>query len=69
MKNECLTAVLEELRKVGAAHAVGRGGKHLCVRFGENLRRRFAVPSTPGDYRSVRNIRAQIRRVLREGRA
>jgi hypothetical protein len=69
VKNPCLTAalgVLEEcgVRDVEQAH----GGKHLQLRWRVNGHdmRIYSMPGTPSDVRSPRNVRADIRRLLRE---
>lgn len=66
--NECVTAVTVELRRVGITPNFARGGKHWQVqwqsRTGEP--RMVTVPSTPSDFRSARNTRSDVRRILRE---
>ena len=66
MKNSCLQAVLNELRKAGVAYRVDDRGKHISVRIGEGLRRRLIVSRTPSDQRAGLKARAFVRRVLRE---
>jgi hypothetical protein len=43
------------------------GGKHLQLRWrvDGHMMRVYSVPGTPGDWRSLHNTRAQIRRLLR----
>jgi hypothetical protein len=67
--NSCLAAAIKELAKAGVHHPeIAHGAKHLQLRWttprGE--RRVFAVPGTPGDWRSVENTRHDLRRVLRD---
>jgi hypothetical protein len=68
MKNDCLTAALDELNAAGirdVAHA--RGAKHWQIRWGgsNGTTRFYSVPGTPSDHRSAANVRADIRRLLR----
>src|ERR1700731_4484461 len=69
MKNACLDAALSELNDAGIRDVVhARGGKHWQIRYaGPNgVARVYSLPGTPSDYRSVANVRADVRRMLRE---
>jgi hypothetical protein len=68
-QSACLKAVLEELHAAGVHHPViAPGGKHVQIRWVNacGVARMFTAPSTPSDYRSVDNCRAEVRRILRE---
>lgn len=68
MRNPCLEIALRELAAVGIRDVEqARGGKHWQVRWsnGHGLRI-YSLPGTPGDWRSPHNVRADIRRMLRE---
>jgi hypothetical protein len=66
--NPCLQAALDELEAAGIRGVeIVRGGKHLQLRWrvnGQGLRV-FAVPGSPSDWRSPKNARSDIRRILR----
>jgi hypothetical protein len=69
VKNDCLDAALRELRAAGI-RGIERsyGGKHIQLRWqrdGHPLRL-YTLPATPSDWRSPHNVRADIRRILRE---
>ena len=69
MKNECLEIALRELKAVGVRNIEQvRGGKHLQLRWRVNDQeaRFYTLPCTPSDIRSPHNVRADIRRLLRE---
>jgi hypothetical protein len=68
MKNECLSAALQELSLAGVRDVErAYGGKHLQLRWRANgTERMYSLPLTPSDVRSAANTRAQIRRILRE---
>jgi hypothetical protein len=69
MKNECLAIALRELEAVGVRDIEqAHGGKHLQLRWRVNGRdtRDYTLPCTPSDVRSSHNVRADIRRLLRE---
>ena len=69
MKNQCLEIALRELKAVGVRDIEQvRGSKHLQLRWRVNGRdfRFYTLPCTPSDIRSSRNVRADIRRLLRE---
>ena len=69
MKNECLTAALRELSEAGIRDVQrSYGSKHPQLRWRVNGMglRIYTVPGTPSDVRSVRNVRAEVRRMLRE---
>jgi hypothetical protein len=69
VKNDCLQAALAELEAVGIRDIiVAQGGKHPQVQWhvnGGGLRV-YSLPGTPSDHRSSRNVRAEIRRILRQ---
>jgi hypothetical protein len=69
MRNPCLEVALRELEAVGIRDVEQvRGGKHLQLRWqvnGHGLRI-YSLPGTPSDWRSSHNVRAEIRRMLRE---
>ena len=69
MRNPCLEIALRELEAVGIRDVEQvRGGKHWQLRWqvnGHGLRV-YTIPGTPGDWRSPHNVRAEIRRMLRE---
>src|SRR5262245_33016677 len=66
-RNDCLTAVTEELRAVGIVPKVVHGGRHLQTRWHSRTghTRVLTISGTPGDRRSATNARAQVRRLLR----
>jgi hypothetical protein len=69
MKNECLEIALRELEAVGVRDIEqAHGGKHLQLRWRVNGRdtRVYTLPCTPSDVRSSQNVRADIRRLLRD---
>jgi hypothetical protein len=69
MKNECFEIALRELKAVGVRDIDQvRGGKHLQLRWRVNGHeaRFYTLPCTPSDIRSSHNVRADIRRLLRE---
>ena len=69
MKNECLEIALRALEAVGVRDIEQvHGSKHLQLRWRVNGRdtRVYTLPCTPGDVRSSHNVRADIRRLLRE---
>ena len=69
MRNECLAIALRELNAAGVRNIEQvRGGKHLQLRWqvdGHGLRI-YSVPGTPGDWRSPRNVRAEIRKLCKK---
>ena len=69
MRNPCLEIALRELEAVGIRDVEQvRGGKHWQLRWrvsGHGLRV-YSLPGTPSDWRSSHNVRAEIRRILRE---
>jgi hypothetical protein len=69
MRNPCLEAALRELEAAGVRDVEQvRGAKHLQLRWrvdGHGLRV-YSVPGSPSDWRSSHNVRADIRRMLRE---
>jgi hypothetical protein len=69
MKNDCIEVALRELEAAGVRGVEqAHGGKHLQLRWRVNGHdmRIYSVPGTPSDVRSPRNVRADIRRLLRE---
>lgn len=67
-RNECLDAVVGELRAAGIRDIeYANGGKHLQVRWqvSGRSRRVVTVPVSPSDHRAVANTRADVRRLLR----
>ena len=68
-KNPCLETALRELREAGISDVQQSfGGKHVQLRWQTNGHglRIYNMPATPSDWRSVRNTRAGVRRMLRE---
>jgi hypothetical protein len=67
MKNPCLEAALGELAKAGIRDVVRSfGGKHQQIRFRTNgSERMYTLPTSPSDFRSKANVRADIRRILK----
>ncbi len=64
--NECIEAVIEELRTVGIDPTVRHGGKHAVIEWDHRgARRVFHAPLTPSDWRSHLNSRSQVRNILR----
>ena len=69
MKNSCLEIALRELEAAGVRGVEqARGGKHLQLHWRVNGHdaRFYTLPCTPSDVRSPHNVRADIRRMLRE---
>jgi hypothetical protein len=69
MRNPCLEIALRELEAVGIRDVERvRGGKHWQLRWqvNEHGLRIYTLPGTPSDWRSSHNVRAEIRRMLRE---
>ena len=62
MRNECLSAALDELNAAGirdVSHA--RGAKHWQIRWGANgTTRVYSLPGTPSDYRSGAKMSARM---------
>jgi hypothetical protein len=61
MSGNCSAVGIRDVKQV-------RGGKHWQVRWqvnGHELRV-YSLPGTPSDWRSPHNVRADIRRMLRE---
>ncbi len=68
MKNPCLEAALRELDAAGIRDVErSYAGKHLQLRWRINgyQQRMYSMPLTPSDVRSAANVRAEIRRMLR----
>jgi hypothetical protein len=69
VKNPCLAAALGALEECGIRDVEQvHGGKHLQLRWRVNGHDMhiYSMPCTPSDFRSPRNVRADIRRLLRE---
>ncbi len=69
MRNPCLEIALRELEAVGIRDVERvRGGKHWQLRWqvNEHGLRIYTLSGTPSDWRSSHNVRAEIRRMLRE---
>jgi hypothetical protein len=69
VKNPCLAAALRELEAAGVRGVEqAHGGKHLQLRWRVNGHdmRVYSMPCTPSDFRSPHNVRADVRRLLRE---
>lgn len=69
MKNACLDAALSELEKAGVRDIEqAHGGKHLQVRWRVNggESRFYSLAKTPSDHRAPANVRADVRRILRQ---
>ena len=64
--NDCLIAVVEELRAAGVPYNVDMSRKHIRVRFGRNFEKVRIVSRTPSDWRAAKNERAGVRRALVE---
>jgi hypothetical protein len=68
MRSPCIDAAIAELRAAGVYdYELVRGGKHWQVQWvvKDGVRRFYALPGTPSDWRSARNVRADIRRLLK----
>lgn len=67
MRNEELTAVLQELARAGVHDPIiAKGGRHLQVRWQTPQGTRFyTVAASGSDWRGPRNARAEVRRMLR----
>ena len=67
MRNDCLTAALQELDAAGIRDiARAYGGKHMQIRWQVNgTERMYVLPITPSDIRAAANAPAAIRRILR----
>jgi hypothetical protein len=70
VKNACLDAATDELAAVGirSTTVVHLGSGHTQVRWRYNgSEERFVnLASTPSDFRAPRNVRAEVRRLLKE---
>jgi hypothetical protein len=69
MKDSCMAAALRELEAAGVRDIEqARGGKHPQLRWRVNGRplRVYSVPGSSSDWRSAHNVRADVRRMLRE---
>lgn len=70
MKNDCLDAALAELAVHGIRDVeVARGAKHPQIRFRVNggpTLHVFALPGTASDWRSPKNTRRDLKKLLRE---
>jgi hypothetical protein len=68
-RNPCLDAALRELAAAGIRDVIqSHGGKHLQLRWTVNghSERMYSMALTPSDVRAPQNVRAAIRRMLRE---
>ena len=68
MRSPCTDAAIAELRAAGVYdYELVRGGKHWQVQWAlkDGARRFYVLPGTPSDWRSARNVRADIRRLLK----
>jgi hypothetical protein len=67
MSNQCLDAAIATLKEAGVYDCqLSRGGKHLQIHWAANGALRFYVlAGTPGDWRSVHNTKAEVRRMLK----
>jgi hypothetical protein len=68
-KNPCLDVALQELGAAGIRDIErSYGSKHVQVRWRANGHgmRMYSMAATPSDIRSTANVRAGIRRILRE---
>lgn len=69
MKNACLEIALRELETAGVRGIEqARGAKHLQLRWRVNGcdMRMYTIPCTPSDVRAPNNVRADVRRLLRQ---
>lgn len=67
LSNECIEVAIEELRSVGITPLVRHGGKHAAITWEVRGTERVChAPITPSDFRSERNMRSQVRRMLRD---
>ena len=65
--NPIAKRAIAELRSLGIDPEVWYGGKHIRIAWiYKGKKRNFTCPLSPGDYRSAKNNRAQLRRILRE---
>jgi hypothetical protein len=68
VRNQCLKAAVAELEAAGVRdYQLARGGKHLQLRWsitGHSMRL-LTIPLTPSDWRSPRNTRRDVRKLLR----
>jgi hypothetical protein len=68
VRNPCLDVAKQELAAAGIRDVTHSfGGKHLQIRWrGNTAERMYVLPLTPSDWRSSKNVRADIRRLLSE---
>lgn len=69
MRNVCLDVALFELDQAGVRDVKRvRGSKHLQLRWQINSHglRVYTIPGSPSDWRAPKNVRSDIRRMLRE---
>jgi len=67
--NECIDAALAALEEAGVRDVVVvPGGKHPQLQWRVNGRelRAYSLPGTSSDRRAPRNVRADVRRILRQ---
>jgi len=68
-RNPCLDAALRELAAAGIRDVIqSHGSKHLQLRWSVNghAERMYSMAITPSDVNAPHNVRATIRRMLRE---
>src|SRR5437016_5932371 len=67
MRNAALDAAVRTLQEAGVHdYEIAKGSKHLQIRWRANGGQRFyALGSTPSDWRAPHNVRAEIRRMLK----
>ena len=67
MSNPCLDAAIKELMMAGVTeYRVVNGGKHLQLKWEtKNGKRTYNMAQTPSDWRAAKNVRGEIRRLLR----
>ena len=67
MTNPCLDVALDELKSAGITPVVEHGGKHLQIVWPTGSgQRKYITAASPSDRRAPLNVRADIRRMLRE---
>lgn len=67
LTNDCIEAAVDELRSVGIEPNVRHGGKHITITWKAGATDRTVHTSaTPSDFRAEKNMRHQVRRMLRD---
>lgn len=65
-KNEALISAIKQLKAIGIKPKIWVGGRHLRLSWVLNgTKQTFTIAISPSDHRSVKNNRAQLRRLLR----